>query len=164
MKAAARSNNRPGPASGPAAGAVVPTLVADYAREQFAMAMEASAAFFGGLEAMRRIQQRAAELTSARHREAAKVLRRTAVPSDLMLVPFELWRSDLEAAARCWQELAGAVLEAQTEAIGAAVSHVADSETALAAVSAVDALEHVPGAKAAITATRAKPRRRRATA
>lgn len=127
--------------------AVLPTLAADYAREQFAMAMEASAAFFGGLDAMRRIQQRAAQLTSARHRDAAKALRHTATPSDLMVLPFELWRSDCEAAAGCWQELAGAALEAQTQALGAAIAHVADSETALAAVAAVDTIEKtVPGA------------------
>lgn len=140
---------RPGEGEGDGAApqAVLPTLVADYAREQFAMAMEASAAFFDGLDAMRRIQLRAAQLTSARHRDAAKALRHPTAPSDLIFVPFELWRTDCEAAARCWQDLAGAALEAQTEALSAAFAHVADSETALAAVAAVDTIEKtVPGA------------------
>ena len=47
-------------------------FLADFGREQLAMMMDASSAMFRGFEAMRGIQQEAAQQTSVRHETAAR--------------------------------------------------------------------------------------------
>jgi hypothetical protein len=130
----------------PQAADSAPGLVSDFGREQLAIAMETSSAVLRGFEAARAIQQRAAQDASARHRAAAGELRSAATPQELLAIPFALWQADLDAAGRSWQALIGAALEAQTEILGCACSHVFDSESALETASLVDAVDRWPGA------------------
>lgn len=111
------------------------------------MCMEASGALSRGLEAMRAIQQRTAQETAARHRAAARRLREAAGAGDWMALPWTIWQDDLAGAARCWHELAGAALEAQTEVLGCACGHVFDSESALHGAAAMEALEAFPAVR-----------------
>ena len=108
------------------------------------MMMDASSAMFRGFEAMRGIQQEAAQQTSARHKTAANRLREATTPADLMTIPFGLLQDDLQSAARYWQDLAAAALETQTEIMGY-TGHLINTDAALETVSAVEALDAIPG-------------------
>jgi hypothetical protein len=139
-------------------------LMADFSREQFAAAIDASGALFRGVEAMRAIQQQAAQAASARHRSAARDVRATSGAADLFAIPVSLLQGDLAAATRYWQELAAVALEIQTEIIGSACAHVFDAQTALETASAVDALETVAGAGLPLPRPPAAPGRSRRSA
>lgn len=130
-----------------AAGNTVLDVLADCSREQFAMCMEASGALSRGFEAMRAIQQRAAQETAARQQAAARRWRDAARAGEWMALPWSIWQDELAGAARCWQELAAAALEAQTEVLGCACGHLFDSESALHGVAAMEALEAIPGVR-----------------
>ena len=119
-------------------------FLADFGREQLAMMMDAYAAMFRGFEAMRGIQQQAAQQASARHETAANQMRGTFAPNDLMTIPFGLLQEDLQSATRYWQELAAAALETQTEIMGCA-GHLMNTDAALETASAIEALEAIPG-------------------
>ena len=119
-------------------------LLADFGREQLAVAMEASCAMFRGVEAMRTIQQQASQQTAARHETAARRLREARDPAELITIPAALLQQDLQGATRYWQELAAAAFETQTEMMGSAWQ-LFDADTALRTVSAVEALEAIPG-------------------
>ena len=136
-------------------------LMADFGREQLAAAMEASGALFRGVEAMRAIQQQAAQAASARHRSAAREVRVTSGAAALFAIPVGLLQGDLAAAMRYWQELAAAALEIQTEIIGSACAHVFDAQTALETASVVEALETVPGVGLLLPRPAAAPGRSR---
>jgi len=131
----------------PAAGSTAFDLLADTGREQFAMCMEAWGALSRGLEAMRAIQQRTAQETAARHQTAARRLRDAAGAGEWMALPWTIWQDELAGATRCWQELAAAALEAQTEALACACGHVFDSESALHGAAALQALEALPAVR-----------------
>lgn len=132
-----------------------PDLFAEFGREQLAVAMETSCAVLRGFEAARAIQQRAAADAAARHRAAAHDLRAAGATADALSIPFALWQADMAAATQLWQALFGAALEAQTEALGCACSHVFDSESAVEAAALVDAVERLPVAPVS------RPRRQR---
>jgi hypothetical protein len=117
---------------------------ADCGREQLAVAFESSCAVLRGIEAMRAIQQRTAQEAAARHAAAALQLRDAGAGGDLMSIPLQLWQGDLQAANRYWQELAAAAMETQTEVMASAL-HLFNADTALQGVSAVEALEALPG-------------------
>lgn len=134
-------------AAPPAVGTAPYALMADFGREQLAATLEASANVLRGLEAVRAIQQRASQAGSARHRAAARQLRSASDPVQLVTAAAGLWQGDLEAAFRAWQECASAVLEVQAEALESVFSHTFDAESALAAASAMDALDVAPRAK-----------------
>lgn len=119
-------------------------FLADFGREQLAVMMDASSAMFRGFEAMRDIQQEAAQQASARHETAAKQLRKAAAPAELMTIPFGLLQDDLQSATRYWQDIAAAALETQTEIMGY-TGHLIDTDAALETVSAVEALDAIPG-------------------
>lgn len=156
-----RSTGRRGPAAGAAAaspGNTMIDLLAECGREQFAMCMEASGALSRGLEAMRAIQQRTAQETAARHGAAARRLRDAAGAGDWMALPWTLWQDDLAGAARYWQELAAAALEAQTEVFGCACGHVFDSESALHGAAAMEALEAIPAVRTLVDTSAAVAR------
>jgi hypothetical protein len=136
-------------------------LMADFGREQLAVTMEASGALLRGVQAMRAIQQQAAQAASARHSSAARDLRGMSGAADLFTVPVDLWQGDLAAATRYWQELAAAALEMQTEIIGSACAHVFDTQTALETASAVHALETTAGAGLQVQRPGAAARRAR---
>jgi len=119
-------------------------FLADFGREQLAVMMEASAAMFRGFEAMRGIQQQAAQQASARHESAANRMRATCGPHDLMTIPFGLLQENLQSATRYWQEFAAAALETQTEIMGCA-GHLINTDAMLETASAVEAFEAIPG-------------------
>lgn len=146
------------PASVLSPGAM-PDPFSDFGREQLAVAMETSGAVLRGFEAARAIQQRAAADAAARHRAAAHDLRAAGMSADALSIPFSLWQADLAAATQLWQALFGAALEAQTEALGCACSHVFDSESAVEAAALVDAAERLPVAPLARAARQRRSRR-----
>jgi hypothetical protein len=135
-------------------------LVADFGREQLALAMDASGALLRNVQAIRTIQQQAAHEASMRHRSAARDLRARCDAVDLFAVPVALLQGELAAATRYWQDLAAAALEAQTEIVGSACAHLFDAQTVLESAAAVDSLEKTPGG-ARIGATVPAPRRAR---
>jgi hypothetical protein len=153
QRAAQRASAAPSPAGF--------DFLADFGREQLAVMMEASSAMFRGFEAMRTIQRETARESSARHQAAARQLRETCAPADLMTIPFGLLQDDLQCAARYWQEIAGAALEAQTEVMGCA-AHLFNADAALESASAVDALDAVPGVTQLFGRAPQRPARRRA--
>ena len=119
-------------------------FLADFGRDQLAMVMDASAAMYRGFEAMRGIQQQAAQEASARHETAAGKLRVACGPADLMAIPLGLLQEDLQSATRYWQELAAAALETQTELMCCA-GHLINTDAALETASAVETLDAIPG-------------------
>lgn len=157
MSAAARAARRP-PAAPVHPAAPVLDLLADFGREQAAICIEASCAMFRGLETMRIIQQRAAQQAAARHHEAGRRLRQGMAPGELVALPWTLWQDELAAAAHCWQDLAAAALEAQTELLGCACVHAVDSEAALHGAAAMEALEAVPGVRTLVDSAAAMTR------
>lgn len=116
----------------------------DLGRQQMAVAAEASCALLRGFEAMRRIQQQAAQAARARHEAAAGKLHGACTASDLMAMQASLLQTDWQSANRYWQDLVGAALEMQVEMMGCA-SHLVDSDAALEAASAVEALDPFTG-------------------
>lgn len=129
--------------AGPAQPAVWDFLT-DLSRQQLSVATEASGAVLRGLNTMRTIQERAARQASARHEAAARQLRHSCQPTDLMALQLGLLRDDMQGAAQYWQELAATALEMQTEMMGCA-SHLVDSDAALEAASALEAFDQLPG-------------------
>ena len=128
-------------------GAPEVDVMSVYGREQLAVFTDASSAMLRGIEAMRGLQQQAAQETAARYEDAARRLRESAAPADLMAIPFGLLQEDLQGAIRYWQELAGTALETQTEVMECAWQ-LLDSETALESVSTVgNALNAIPGVR-----------------
>lgn len=144
MSTMTRRRRRSAPAR---AGARGLEFMSDFGREQLAMFTEVSSALFRGFETMRSVQQEAAQATAARYEDAARRLRESSGPADLMTIPLGLLQEDLQGAIRYWQELAGTALETQTEIMGCAW-HLVNSETALESVSAVeDAIDAIPGVR-----------------
>jgi hypothetical protein len=128
-------------------GAPKVDVMSVYGREQLAVFTEASSAMLRGIEAMRGLQQQAAQETAARYEDAARRLRESAAPADLMAIPFGLLQEDLQGVIHYWQELAGTALETQTEVMECAWQ-LLDSETALESVSIVEnALNAIPGVR-----------------
>ena len=143
MTSNARTARRPAAATAPGHVSGFDFL-ADFGREQLAVMMDASAAMFRGFEAMRLIQQQAAQQASARHQSAASQMRENGAPADVMSIPFSLLQEDLQSATRYWQELAAAALETQTEMMCCA-GHLVNTDAALETASAVEAFNAIPG-------------------
>ena len=104
-------------------------------RQQMAAASEGASALFRGFEAMRRIQEQAAQAAAERHTVAAGRLRESATPTDLAVLQAEVLREDLASVARYWQDLADATLEMNAEIFNCATQMV-DSEDLVAATPA----------------------------
>ncbi|MFC5499674.1 phasin family protein [Caenimonas terrae] len=106
---------------------------------QEAVASESAEAMRRGLENMRRINDRAVQAALQRFTKAAEGYKAPRAPLDLLTIPTELLRSQMEATANYWQELSGAALEMQAEVLGCS-SHLVNSDAVLQAASAMDAL------------------------
>lgn len=78
---------------------------------------------------MRKVQQQAAHHASEHYAAAAQKLRDTRQPADLLAIPSELLRFDLQEAIQYWQQLMTAALQAQTKIMSTA-SRLFDGETA----------------------------------
>lgn len=99
----------------------------DLTRQQMLVASEGACALFRGFQAMRGIQEEAAQHAAERHAASLEKLRSAATPLELLNVQGELLRSDLESATQYWQQLAGAALEMNTELAGCA-AHLVGTE------------------------------------
>jgi stage V sporulation protein SpoVS len=125
--------------------------LAETEREQVAMAVDASSVLFRGFEAMRAIGQQAVQQAADRHAAAAGRLRAAGSGAELVVIPFELWQADLQGAGRCWQDLTGAALETQTELMECAW-RLCDAGDLLQGVSAIEAIEAIPGVRTFVPA------------
>lgn len=92
-----------------------------------------------GFEAIGKINERAIQSALARYAAAAAKLNVQRQPMDLLALPADLMRSEIEGATRYWQELGGATMEMQAELLGCS-SHLVDSDALLQATHALDAL------------------------
>jgi hypothetical protein len=91
------------------------TLMADLPRRQLALLTQAASAMFRGSEAMRNIQQQAAQRASEHHEEAAERLRSDCDLAELMSIQADLVRFNMQEAMQYWQQLAGAGMRMQAE-------------------------------------------------
>jgi len=116
--------------------ATVPALpwswAVDFSRQQFAVATEGASTVFRGLEAMRKLQEQAANEAAARRAAAVEKLGAHAEPAALLMLQGELLRGDLESATRYWQELAATAFEINSELFGCA-TRLVDTDDAFAA-------------------------------
>ena len=125
----------PAKASNPAQGTRAPwEWLGDWNRQQVAAASEGVRTVYRGLEAMRRIQEEAARAVAERHSAAALKLRAQDGAAGLAALQGELLREDLAGAAKYWQDLAGAMLEMNSELLNCATQMV-DAEDLFAATS-----------------------------
>lgn len=119
--------------SAPSAQARIPSPPAatdwatDFTRQQMVVASEGACAVFRGFQAMRGIQEQAAQEAAARHAAGIEKLRVAATPLELLSVQGELLRSDLQSATQYWQQLAGVAMEMNTELFGC-TAHLVDTE------------------------------------
>lgn len=121
------------PARAPAEAAPTPwAWAADLSRQQSAVAAEGAAAVFRGLEAMRKIQEQTAQQLAQHHSAVVDRLRAAAQPVEVFAVQAELLRGDVESATRCWQQLAAAAMEMNTEIL-ASTAQLIDADVVLAA-------------------------------
>jgi len=95
-------------------------LLADLGRQQLALATESACAMFRGSEAMRKIQQQAAQQASEHHQAVAQKLRGPCEPTDLLAIQSDLLRFNLQGAALYWQQLGVATLKTQVEMMSCA--------------------------------------------
>ena len=95
-------------------------LVTDLPRRQLAMLSQSASMLYRGSEALRQIQQEAAERASRQHQEAAEKLRDSRDFGEVMAIQTELLRFNLQESAQYWQQLATAVLKLQSEMISGA--------------------------------------------
>lgn len=129
------ARNKTAPAAQPVARATpaIPAQwFADLSRQQAAVAAETFAVLHRGFDAMRQIQQDAAQAATGRHAGALQALRQPCQPERLLALQSDLLRQDFEAAARVWQQLADAALETNTELL-ACTLHLVDTEDVFAA-------------------------------
>jgi len=119
-------------------------FIADLGRQQISVCSEASNAMIRGFDAMRKLQEQATHDAAERHAALARKLQTTSQPVELVTIQAASVRDDLESVTQYWQQLAATALEMQTEMLGCA-SHLLDSETALQAASAMEALDAIPG-------------------
>lgn len=135
----ARKKTRP--ASTPVAAArPAPT---ENGRQQIAVATEGADAMVRGFEAMRKINDRAVQSALVRFTAAAEKYKTPCEPLELLAIPTELLRSQIEGATSYWQELSGAALEMQAELLNCS-SHLVDSDAMLQTASVMDAFPAFP--------------------
>lgn len=103
----------------------------DFSRQQLAVATEGARALFRGFEAMRKIQEQAAQEASQRHAAVGERLR-GCQPADLLAMQAELMRHEVEGVTRYWQQLTAAAVEMNTELLGCA-AHLVNTEDVFAA-------------------------------
>lgn len=92
-----------------------------------------------GFEAIRRINERAVQSALGRYAAAAEKMKGQRQPMDLLALPTDLMRSEIEGVTLYWQELGGVAMEMQAELLGYS-SHLVDSDALLQATHALDAL------------------------
>jgi hypothetical protein len=106
--------------------------IADFGRQQLAVAAAGSQAVLRGIEAMRKIQEQTAREVTREHAAVAEQLRGNIPPGQVLQVQGELLRKDLVQASAFWQQMAAAAMEMNSEILGCTVQLV-DTEALLAA-------------------------------
>jgi hypothetical protein len=106
--------------------------LADWNRQQLALANQGAYTVCRGFEEIRRIQEETARATAERHAAVAEKLRRPGEPLDLALIQGELLRDDFSIAAKYWQDLTGVALEMNGELLDRA-TRLVDTEDLFAA-------------------------------
>ena len=97
-------------------------------REQYAIAMENACIWFRSRETLRQVQQQAAHQALIIHEAAAKELRDTSGPADLVTVQSDLMSFYLEGPSQYWQQVATTALQTQIEMM-ASVNHMFAGKT-----------------------------------
>jgi hypothetical protein len=128
------------PAAAPLAAWSAPN---DGGRKQLAVASESADAMVRGFEAMRKIHDGAVQSALARYTAAAQKLASPRQPMELVAIPGDLMRLEIEGVTSYWQALGAAAMEMQAELLGCS-SHLVDSDALLQTASAVDALPTFP--------------------
>lgn len=120
------STRAPGATASRPAAAVDTPGWNDLPRQQMAAAAQACCAVFRGFEAIRRMQQMAAQQALAHHQALAERLKEPVHPMDLVAIQAEMVRFDVQGATVYWQQLAGAMAAMQRELLASAVPTKAD--------------------------------------
>lgn len=113
-----------GPAAQPG-GAGIPGWN-DIPRQQLAATAQACCAVFRGVEAIGRVQQKAAHHALARHQVVAERLKEPCQPLELLALQAEMVRFDMQGATLYWEQVASAVVTMQQELLGSAAPSKAD--------------------------------------
>lgn len=116
---------------------------------------ESAGVMLRGFEAIRQINERAVRSALARYAAAAGKMNVQGQPMELLAMPTQLMRSEIEGVTRYWQELGGAAMEMQAELLNCS-SHLVDSDALLQATHALDAIPVPPS----LLPTRAATERR----
>lgn len=87
-------------------------------RQQLTLATEGACAMFQGFEAMRRIQEKAAHEALEHYSNAAKRLKDSSDPAQLLEIQADLMRFDLDGATRYWRQIGAVVVEMQQDMVG----------------------------------------------
>lgn len=93
-------------------------LFTEIPRRQMALMSQSASALYRGSEAVRKIQQQAAQRASERQEAAAERLREPCDLNEVMAIQTELLRFNLEAAADYWQQLTKTLFKVQAEMVG----------------------------------------------
>lgn len=127
-------------------------MLTDLPQRQLAMLSQSASVLYRGSQAIREIQQQAAQRASRHHQEAAEKLRDSRDFSEVMAIQTELLRFNLQESAQYWQQLTTAVLKLQSEMISGA-GQVLDP----GAEPSLDALQRAFAATLNGSATQAAP-------
>ncbi len=124
------------PGSEPATESELP----DLSRQQLVMLTEITCALLRSSEAMRKIQQEAAQHASLHHEAVMKKLRAHCMAADLLNIQSELLHFDVERASQYWRQIAAVAMQAPVE-IMTSVSHLRDSPVAASLTSMLNAFQ-----------------------
>lgn len=120
------STRTSGGSAAPPAAADIPGWN-DLPRRQLATTAQACCAVFRGVEAIGRVQQKAAHEALARHQVVAERLKEPCQPMELLALQAEMVRFDVQGATLYWQQVASAVVAMQRELLGSAAPSEAGS-------------------------------------
>ena len=95
-----------------------PNVLADLPRQQMALLAQSASALLRASEAMRKVQQQAAQRATAQHEQAAQRLRAPCDFNELLAIHGELLRFNWQEATQYWQQMAGAALKVQADLVG----------------------------------------------
>jgi hypothetical protein len=95
-------------------------MLADLPRRQLALMTQSASAMFRGSEAMRKIQQQAAQRATEHTEEVAQRLRGQCDFNDLLAIQADLVRFNMQEAAQYWQQLAMAGMKLQADMVSRA--------------------------------------------
>ncbi len=92
-------------------------LISDLPRRQMALATQSASALLRASEALRKVQQQAAQRALQQHEQVTVRLQAPCDFNELMTIQAELMRFNLQEAAQYWQQVTTAALKMQSEMI-----------------------------------------------